>query len=170
MNGMKKQWLICLILPLILLSGCGLTLTSAANAVEEPTILQVQRVNTETENHYLPFAPRTITNQQLVQHLYHAMQALPQFSTPDSPGSLSCPREIGVQYQLVFLHEHSVMQKAIYDPSGCSRIWIGQNDVRAADKPFAQLFAQTIGIPETDLVPVPLFSCNFRSPCPSPTP
>lgn len=138
MNGMKKQWLICLILPLILLSGCSLTLTSAANAGEEPTILQVQRVTTERQKITICRSPpRTITNQQPVQHLCHAMEALPPFSTPDSPGSLSCPREVGVQYHLVFLHEHSVMQKAIYDPSGCSRIWIGQNDVYAADKPFA---------------------------------
>src|SRR5579885_817037 len=170
MNGMKKQWLLCLILPLILLSGCSLTLTSATNAVEVPTILQVQRVNTETENHYLPFAPRTITNQQTVQHLYNAMEALPQFSSPDSPGSLSCPRDTYVKYQLVFLHDHSIIQKALYDPSGCPRIWIGQNDVRATDKSFARLFALTIGIPESDLAPQPLFYCNFRTPCPSPTP
>lgn len=170
MNGMKKQWLICPILLLMLLSGCGTIFVSAASSAQEPTILQVQRVNTESENHYLPFPSRTITNQQVVQQLYNAMLALPHFTSHNPPGWLSCPRETGVKYHIAFSHGNSLLQEALYDPSGCPTIRIGKNDVRIPDKSFAQLFAQAVGIPENDLVPVPLYSCNIRTPCLSPTP
>jgi|SRR5579863_448256 len=170
MNDLKKQMLICLILPVMLVTGCGSVLVSATSSGEEPTTLQVQRVNTETENHYLPFPSRTITNQQIVQRLYSAMQALPPFITSNTSGPLFCPRGTGVTFHVDFLHERSLIQEAIYSPSGCPTLRLGKNDVRAPDKLFAQIFAQTVEISVNELVPVPLFSCNIRTPCPSPTP
>lgn len=173
MNGLKKQWLIWLILPVILLSGCGSILVSAASTGEEPTMLQVQRVNSvnaETGNHYPPFASRTITNQQVVQRLYNVMQALPPFTISNPPGWLSCPHGTDVTYQLDFLHEHSLIREVMYSLSGCPTLRIGKNDVRTPDKSFAQLLAQAVGVSVNDLAPAPLFSCNIHSPCLSPTP
>lgn len=167
---MKKQWLISLIFPLILFSGCSSALVAAVSTTDEPTMLQVQRVNTETENHYAPFSARAITNQQVVQRLWSVMQALPPFVIPNPPGILFCPNETEVKYQLVFLHDHSILQEALYDPSGCPTLRIGKDDVRIPEKAFQQIFAQVVGIAMNDLVPMPLFSCNIRTPCPSPTP
>jgi hypothetical protein len=169
MNRTKRQLLICLILALVLLSGCGAAIASSGSGTEEPTILQVKRVNTETENHYAPFPPRTITNQQQVQRLYNAMLALPRFPT-NSSGWLSCPLDRYVKYDLVFLHDHTLVQEALYDPTGCPTLRIGNNEVFAPDSSFAQLFVQVVGMSEKDLDPVPLYSCNIRTPCPSPTP
>jgi uncharacterized protein YceK len=169
MERIKKRWLICLALALMLLSGCGAAIASAVSSTQEPTVLQVKRVNTETENHYAPFPPRTITDQQQVQRLYNAMLALPRFPN-NPPGWLSCPLDRFVKYDLTFLHGQSILQEALYDPSGCPTLRIGKNEVLAPDRSFAQLFVQVVGISEKDLDRVPLYSCNIRTPCSSPTP
>ncbi|MHB8599525.1 MAG: hypothetical protein ACYDER_22265 [Ktedonobacteraceae bacterium] len=168
-NIIKKRYLILLIFPLILLSGCGTTFVSAVTTTTQqaPTTVQVRRVNLIPGNHYLPFSPRTITDQQVVQRLYNAMQALPHW---DLSGPVSCPNDAGLEYQLDFFQEHTFIQEVVFDPEGCSTVRIGKNDVRVPDKSFTQLFVQTLGISETELAPLPLFSCTPHSPCPSPTP
>ena len=62
------------------------------------------------------------------------------------------------------------MQKVIIYPEGCRQVLIGESDHRVLTEPFFHLFVQTIGITESELVPMPLYSCTPHSPCLSPTP
>ncbi len=165
-----KQRIILLIIPLILLSGCGAVLTTAGAAGGEPTILQVRRVNLVSGTHHPPFSPHTIIDQRAVQRLYNAAQALPHFTIPEPPGWMSCPHDSGLEYQLDFFQKHTLMQEVIFYPGGCSLLRLGEKDVRVYTKSFVQLFVQTIGISEAELFPQPLFSCTPHSPCLSPTP
>jgi len=163
-----KQRVLLLCSLLVLLSGCGSALVAASSAGDEPTSLQVYRVNLIPENAYPPFPPHTITAQQTVQRLYNMVQALPRWNS--ASGQMSCPVWSGLEYQLDFFQGQTLMQKVIYRPGGCSSILIGKNDVRVPSKLFAQSFVQAMGTPEKELFPTPMFSCNPKSPCSSPTP
>ncbi len=158
-----------LIIALFLLSGCGTAhvTTVSAEGDPTPTVLQVIRVNTIPLNHYLPFAPRTISDPHAVQRLYNAARALPRLSLPPI---INCPLDLGLEYHLIFSQSHTLMQAMTFYPEGCRRLQIGESDLRVLTEPFVHLFVQTIGIAEPELAPQPLYSCNPHSPCPSPTP
>ncbi len=166
---LKQHCLILVMVPLVLLSGCSIASASAATTQAVPTTLQVHRVNLISANHYRPFSPRTITNQQEVQRLYNAMQALPHRNTTGSAPQF-CPQDAGLEYQLDFFQEHTLIQEAIFDPEGCSSVRIGKTDIRVAGESFAQLFAQTLGISRNELTPRPLCSCTPHSSCSSSAP
>lgn len=155
-----------LIIPLLLLSGCGTAHVTPVAAGGEPTVMQILRVNTIPLNHYLPFSPRTITDPHTVQRLYGAAHALPRLNLPPV---INCPADLGLEYHLIFSQRHTVMQAMVFYPEGCRRLQIGESDLRALTEPFVHLFMQTIGIAEPELAPMPLYSCTPHSPCLSPT-
>ena len=157
-----------LIIALFLLSGCGTAHVAAVSAEGEPTptVLQVIRVNTIPLNHYLPFSPRTISDPRAVQQLYDAARALPRLSLPPI---INCPLDLGLDYHLIFYQGHTLMQAMVFYPEGCRRLKIGESDLRVLTEPFVHLLVQTIGIAEPELAPLPLYSCNPKSPCLSPT-
>ena len=139
-----------LVLPLLLVSGCGFVQTASA-AGEPPTTLQVQRINHLPGNRYPPFSPRTITDQQAVQRLYAAAQALPPLNRS---GIMHCPVDLALDYQLDFSRGQTRMQEIVLHPTGCSSVEFGKNDARKLTPAFEQLFMQTVGI--SKLVPGPL--------------
>lgn len=162
-----KRLIISLIILVVLLSGCGTAQVTASSAGGEPTTLHVLRVNGIPENHYLPFSPRTVTDQHAVQQLYAAAKALPRLMLP---GVINCPADRGLEYHLDFFQGQTLLQEMIYYPGGCTYIRLGKSDDRALTDSFLHLFAQTIGISVAELAPQPLFSCTPHSPCSSPTP
>lgn len=158
-----QRSLILVIATLVLLSGCGTAFVSTSTAAETPTTVQVHRINLIPQNHYPAFSPRTISDQQAVQRLYNAIQVLPHWNTT---APVFCPMDAGLKYQLDFSQGHTAIQEAFFDPEGCPTVRIGKNDVRVPDNAFTQLFAQTLGISETELTPQPLFSCTPHNSCP----
>jgi hypothetical protein len=121
------------------------------SAGEHPTTLQVQRRNHLPGNRYLPFSPRTITDQQAVQRLYTAAQALPPL---DLSGIHHCPANFALDYQLDFFLGQTRIQEIVLHPTGCSSVDFGNNDLRVFTPAFEHLFMQTVGI--SNLVPGPL--------------
>lgn len=167
MRTIMKHRIFLLIVPLVLLSGCGATLFAAGGATPLPDTLHVRRVNHAPANYYPSFSPRTITDQQAVQQLYKTIEALPSSS---GSGVRMCPNDRGLEYQLDFYQGHTLIQGVIYDPEGCQFLKIGNTDIRIPDESFVQSFAHLLGIRKEDLAPMPLYSCTIKSPCVSPTP
>ena len=95
---------------------------NGSSAGEHPTTLQVQRINHLPGNCYLPFSPRTITDQQAVQRLYTAAQALP---TLDLSGIHHCPANFDLDYQLDFFRGQTRIQEIVLHPTGCSSVDLG---------------------------------------------
>lgn len=133
---------------------------NGSSAGEYPTTLQAQRINHFPGNRYLPFSPRTITDQQAVQRLYTAARALP---TLDLSGINHCPNDFALDYQLNFFLGQTRIQEIVLHPTGCSSVDFGNNDLRVFTPAFEHLFMQTVGI--SNLVPGP---CNLLSSCTSP--
>ena len=156
-----------LIIALFLLSGCATAQVTSVPARREPTAVQVIRVNGIPLNHYLPFPTHTITDPRAVQRLNDSVQALPRLSFPPV---INCPVDLGLEFHLIFSQGNAIMQKVIIYPEGCRHVMIGESDLRVLTDPFFHLFVQTIGITESELVPMPLYSCTPHSPCLSPTP
>jgi hypothetical protein len=124
---------------------------NGVSAEEHPTTLQVQRINHLPGNRYLPFSPRTITDQQAVQRLYNAAQALPPL---DLSGIYSCPSDVALDYQLDFFQGQTRIQEIVLHPTGCSSVEFVDNDFRVFTPAFEHLFMQTVGI--NNLVSGPL--------------
>ena len=153
MNILRFRRFFFLVLPLFLFGGCGFVQTTTATVLpagEHPTTLQVQRINHLPGNHYPPFSPRTITDQQAVQRLYTAAQALPPL---DLTGPINCPVDFALDYQLDFFRGQARIQEIILHPTGCSSVEFGKDDFRAFTPAFEHLFMQTVGI--NNLAPDP---------------
>lgn len=154
MNTTRFHRFFFLVLPLLLISGCGFVRTNMAPVVsagEQPTTLWVQRINHLSENHYLPFLPRTITDQQAVQRLSSAAQALPPLNLS---GPISCPADFALDYQLDFFRGQTRIQEIVFHPTGCASVEFWKDDIRVFTPAFEHLFMQTVGI--SNLVPGPL--------------
>lgn len=165
----KKQWLIALIVLCILSSGCGVgAATMPSSQKNNPTALNITRINILSSNHYQPFASRTITDLQAVQNLYSAMLLLPH--APSNGQARSCPVDWGLEYRLNFSQESTMLTRAIIDMGGCGIINLGKKDTRTYDEAFLQLLAHTVGVSEATLNARPLYSCTPHSPCLTPTP
>ncbi len=142
------RWKNILFVPIFLFVfvSCGASSTNS-NAPQQMNTLQVNR-DTGTINRYPPLK-RTITNENAVQNLYKAALALPKGSRTGE--GHSCPAAYDLVYHLLF-HQNRVLVDAIdMYPSGCSYISINKNDVRPLSRQFIALFAQTIGIPQSQV-------------------
>src|SRR6266571_3129634 len=144
------KWKVLLLMPVLLLVlGCGTR--SDTSTSFRPTTLQVVRASTLPDNHF-PSLSRTITNANAVQKLYDAALALPQTSTT---GTRSCPAAIGLIYHLRFLQNGSSVQQMDMGPTGCPWITVNKGDMRIPTQTFFSLFAQTLGISPSQVIPAP---------------
>jgi hypothetical protein len=146
-------WKLLYIVPLLLLLlvGCGLSPVTAT--VPMPGSLQVSR-DTGTSNHFPPFK-RTVTKVSAVQTLYKAALALPKNSKTGR--AHSCPSADDLIYHLFFYQNGVLIENMDMNPSGCPYIAINKNDMRPLSQAFIKLFAQTIGVPlsQVDIQPIP---------------
>jgi hypothetical protein len=136
---------------LLLLVGCGLSPASATAPI--PETLQVSR-DTGTSNHFSPLK-RTVTEASAVQTLYKTALALPKNSNTGPVHS--CPSADDLVYHLFFYQNGVLIESMDMNPSGCPYITINKNDGRPLSQTFIKLFAQTIGIPlsQLDVQPIP---------------
>jgi hypothetical protein len=140
-----NQKLFFLMPVLLLMISCNPTVLPSFR----PTELQVARISKLPDNHFPPFS-RKITQAVSVQRLYMAALALPH----PSGGVINCPNDAGLDYQLRFQSGKQTRQMDM-DPGGCASINVANNDRRVATPAFLTLFAQTVGIPRSQLWPEP---------------
>jgi hypothetical protein len=139
---MKSQRLLLILLFAFVLVGCGTNGTSSSTSFTtlKPTALHASRP--ERKDYDIPALDRTVHN-AAVQRLFVAAYKLP---TPPS-GTVNCPADIGLVYQLVFLQGATPIQHMSLQATGCQYLFLTQSDVRLSDYPFQVLLCKTIGIP-----------------------
>lgn len=144
---MKLHGMVLVLLPILLLTGCGTndSSPSSTSTTLKPTVLQVLRPT--LKDYGIPSLDRTVRDATAVQRLYAAAYKLP---APPS-GRINCPLDIGLVYQLDFLHDKTSLQKMTLQATGCQFLFLDKHDVRASDYAFQLLFSKTIGVPS--LVP-----------------
>ena len=98
------------------------------------------------------FSPQTVNDAAKAQHLYNAVRNLPQ---PTGNGMINCPLDLGTRYQLAFRSASGVQLTARLDGSGCHFLVIAGGQGYFTDAAFWQLLAETFGISEEQLLPVP---------------
>src|SRR5260221_378591 len=145
------RWKVLLLMPILLVVlACGTN--SATSPSFRPTTLQVVRSSSLPGNRFPPLS-RIITNANAVEKLYTAALALPQVSTT---GTRSCLADIGLIYHLRFLQSRTSIQQMDMGPTGCPWITVNKDDMRVPDQTFFFLFAQTLGIAPSQVVPAPI--------------
>jgi hypothetical protein len=91
--------------------------------------------------------------------VFAALLALP----PPLPGAHGCPNDVGVEYQLAFVHDQTVVALARIKPSGCQEVVLTTGPTVAlfssATAPeFWPLLAEKLGIPENHIYPYPCYA------------
>lgn len=131
---------------LVLVAGCG-----GGGCCYE---LDVVRTSVYPDNHISPFE-QTVTGQAKVTRLFNALQALPAYPS----GTVSCPADFGVVYQLQFQGEESYGYIVSVQAGGCQGVSFDGTSLwtrTTANRPqFWTLFAETLGVPEIELFPTP---------------
>lgn len=155
---MCRRWGFVAVLVLtFVLAGCGAiaaaktnnVVTSNASSNTLPTSLIVTRTG-KPYDHIPPFQGGS-TDATAVQHLYHEM-----FTLKPVQGSVySCPADFGIVYTLIFLKGNTQILEVTANASGCEWLHLGANGNRWTTDAFWSLLAQTVGIPATDIHPVP---------------
>ncbi len=133
------------------LVSCGSSPTTST-ASQQNRVLQVIR-DTGTINHYPPLN-HTTTNTDAIQTLYKAALALPKASLTGRVHS--CPSAYDLFYHLRFYENGTLVDSMDMNPSGCPYLLIEKKDMRSVSKSFVSLFAQTVGIPQSqvDIQPI----------------
>ena len=160
---------ILVILLAVLLAGCSGGSTSnrantgpnsrstsaPASTATVPQGTSIERVHVvrTSDNQHSTLPPFNYTGQtaSAVQALYDGLLALPKYV----PGRVTCPSDIGVQYNLTFSHGSSVALSAIADPTGCQIVVVNGHDNRtAAHSQLWALLASAVGVSPTLVYPV----------------
>jgi hypothetical protein len=145
------RWKVLLLMPVLLLVlACGSSSNTSTSF--KPTTLQVVRSSTLPGNNFPPLS-RITTNANAVQKLYDAAFALPKASTT---GTRNCPAADGLIYHLRFLQNRTYVQQMDMGPTGCPWITVNKDDMRVPDQMFFLLFAQTVGISPSQVIPAPI--------------
>jgi len=144
---MKVQGMVFVLLLALFVAGCSTNgnSSSTASITLKPTVLHALRP--ERKDFNISALDHTVQDAAVVQRLFAAAYKLP---TPPS-GRMSCPNDIGLVYQLDFLHDRTLLQHMSLQATGCGFLLLNKNDVRVSDYAFQVLLSKTIGIPS--LVP-----------------
>ena len=144
---MKLQRMLLILLFALILVSCDTNETSSSTSFTtlKPTILNASRP--ERKDYDISALNRTVRDAAAVQQLFTAAYKLPK---PPS-GTINCPSDIGLVYQLDFLHDGTPLQNMSLQATGCTFLFLNQYDVRVSNYAFQVLLCQIIGIPS--LVP-----------------
>ena len=89
----------------------------------------------------------------------------------------ACPADFGVRYQLTFQRGTDIVLRAVASPDGCAGIALERvgpffhDDGRMiASESFWTLFAETLGVPESEVYPVLPHGRDGAAPLATPTP
>ncbi len=144
---------------LVLVAGCGTDYF--------PTSVHVLRTDAFPDNHIPPFE-ETVANQAKAVRLYSALLALPAYPS----GTVKCPADFGVVYQLLFQGMASIQQHMSVQAGGCRGVSFNGTSHwthSAATSPqFWPLFAETLGVPESVVYPVVAQPTGPSAPTPVP--
>jgi hypothetical protein len=142
---------------LLLVAGACILASCAASAASEPpasmvVAVHVVRTSAFPSNHIPPFTA-ALSNAAQVQKLYAAMLQLPYYP---SDVDMACPAQIGIYYDLTFTLSTRATFRAIFQSDSCPSVTLGKDDMRSAwYESFFQLFAQTVHLPMSQIVPKP---------------
>ena len=171
----KNVAAILVLLLAVLVAGCGGGTASTPTPTDNPlahpgptftpappvptaTVPQVAAINTvqvvrTSDNPHSALPPFNYTGQTsaTVQALYNGLLALPKYV----PGQVTCPSDIGVQYNLKFTHNGAVVLLAIADPTGCQIVVVNGHDNRTAShSKLWTLLANAVGVSPSVVYPI----------------
>lgn len=123
------------------------------------------------QNGILPFTGSS-ADAARVQRFYNALWALPYMA----PGNYACPDDRGVRYHLTFQRGAEIVLRAEASPDGCQYVSLERagpffrDDVHipGSERFWVQL-AETLGVPESDVYPVPRHVGDEPGPLATPT-
>lgn len=147
------------LLLVVLVSGCGgstsqpvKSAVTSVPAAAQITTVHIVRTSDNASSHLAPFN-YTGHDAAKVQALYTTLLGLPAYT----PNGKACPTDSGVQYQFTFSNGGSTTSlQAIADPSGCQVVVINGRDNRtAAHSTLWTFLAESVGVPESQVYPVP---------------
>jgi hypothetical protein len=98
------------------------------------------------------FSPHTVNDAAKAQRLYDAVRALKPLP---ANGMWSCPIDFGTRYQLTFRSTSGIQLIATLDGGGCRFLQIEGGQGYYTDAAFWQLLADTFGVSDAQLFPVP---------------
>jgi hypothetical protein len=147
------NWKFLYLVPILFFSLVGCGSSAIASTTPMPNTLQVNR-DLGTINHYPPLM-RTVTKASAIQALYKAALALPKASATGPVHS--CPSAYDLIYHLFFYQSGVLIKQMDINPTGCPYITMNKNDMRPMSQAFIVLFAQTLGISQSqvDIQPIP---------------
>jgi hypothetical protein len=164
-RALSRTVVVCnVVLAILVLAACGVspstsgvspTATVARTTASEtpplpPTSITVLRFSQyPQQNRVAPFV-KTSEDTASVQRLYHAVFALPP---PPSPPPW-CPQDVGVGYQLSFIHNNTVVLQVVLSGS-CSYAAISNPpECRNWTRAFIAQVAATLRVPDATLEPL----------------
>lgn len=136
-----------------LVAGCGVsTAASTAASASGITSFHIVRTSGFPSNRIPPFE-RTVVDARQAAKVYAALQALPPFPK----GTMYCPIDFGIRYQLTFFHDQSNVSWARVESGGCEGVQLADGSVRwaATSMAFWQTLADAVGVPVSTLFVVP---------------
>lgn len=148
----NQRWMVhfgsfaCILCCLIILTSCSTVSVGKSSG----DALQVTRASDTAGNNFPPFT-QTITDSTKVTDLYRTIQALQVFPHAE----YVCPIDFGLEYHLTFSHSNGSEQQVIIHARGCPYAKIGTSDLRIIRQNFWPVFAQAIGISQSELFPMP---------------
>jgi hypothetical protein len=132
-------------------SHTGGTPTATVPQATQVDTVHVVRTSDDGPSNLAPF-DYTGHDATKTQTLYTALLALPAYVATGR----ACPTDLGVQYELTFLHSGSTVLHAIADPSGCQVVVInGQDNRTAAHSVLWAQLAAAVGVSTSQVYPVP---------------
>jgi hypothetical protein len=152
------RWLtVSALVVLVCFGGCGQGQTPVQSPVittgPEYTRLHVLRTSAFPANHIPPFEV-TVGYPPKIRQFYAAIQALPAFPS----GTINCPADSGVVYQLTFSGPGMDTAHVNIQATGCQGVSFdgahGWTKWVATAPGFWQQFADTLGVPEAMVYPV----------------
>src|SRR6266571_5068566 len=129
---LKNQLLLVLGMALLVTAPIYLAINQRNNSHKPNPSQQSQYPNKlvvtrpEDKADHLPTLTKTITDETKIRHLYEDIFALP---TP-YPGRGSCPVDFFARYTLDFYKDDANILHAVYDPTGCRSIQLGDKKTR----------------------------------------
>ncbi|WP_127495506.1 hypothetical protein [Paenibacillus glycanilyticus] len=142
MNQFLKVILACCLI--IVLTSCKESSTNKQpGKLDQPDNLSVERLDPlhQSDVHL----SKNIDDKKVVKKLYEKILSLPSFPQ----GTISCPADNGVQYELTFTLESKLVSKAVVSATGCQGVTMNEKIYWAMEpkgKGFRALFEQDIGL------------------------
>lgn len=148
---MKSRLSIAVLALVLLMSGCGVTSSTATNtSASVPDSVQITRVTLLQPSDRFPPLTATISDAAKARQLYRTVESLPHLKYP----AYSCPNDVGWAYQITFYHGGVQMGYDLADATGCRFVQVDKKNVwRQPTDAFWLELANTLGLSQAQLLP-----------------